>query len=155
MRFVEEAERERALEGGEGEIGLDLEEGLLGEVDELLQGQDEGDVEEELEESSKRIGKEGKLVDVLEEEGDEDPWGQGDGAEFSDFDEEERGGRRSLDERLSKAEGELVSLGNEDLEAGTGGMGGPRRDSDAWGFDLDEEDGHEEPVAPPVKKRID
>lgn len=161
MRFVEEAERERALglggEGvGQGGEGLDLEAGLLGEVDELL-----NEEEEEEEDRDRRLqkdsGREGKLVDVQnDDEEEEDRWSHGNGEGFSDFDDSER--RNS-----TSREGALVNLGDEDeVDTGSKKVGAERRDSEAWGLDFDEDDEEEHqpgttPVAlqPVVKKRID
>ncbi|GAA5949672.1 hypothetical protein JCM3765_002748 [Sporobolomyces pararoseus] len=157
MRFVEEAERERALglggEGtGEGGDGTDLEAGLLGEVDELLNEEEEERSDSQLQRNGRR---EGKLVDVQEEEEEEGRWSNGDGKGFSDFDDTDR--------RNSTAkEGDLVNLGDDDqAEAGSMGGGGGRRDSEAWGLDFDDEEEEHKPGTTPValqpvmKKRID
>jgi hypothetical protein len=158
MRFVEEAERERELglvgeEGVDGE-GLDLEAGLLGEVDALLDEEESAAVCDD----RRFLRREGKLVDVQEEdeedEAEEDRWSRGDGGGFSDFDESE-----------SKAkEGALVNLGdgdedNADAASASGGTTGARRDSEAWGLDFDDDEADELDPVPvvvePVKKRID
>ncbi|GAA6019384.1 hypothetical protein JCM11491_004808, partial [Sporobolomyces phaffii] len=166
MRFVEEAERERSLAAGgrdgrgDGDVDLDLESGLLGQVDELLDGQDDDDAEEHAVEEERRSTrhrplaktKEEKLVDVHDEEEDEDEgWSRDDGADFSDF--EERTPTRG------PAEGALVDI-DETVDPARGaaaGTGGARRDSEAWGFDDDlaDDDVTPAPNAGPVKKRID
>jgi len=138
MRYVEEA-----AEGGiGGDVDLDLEEGLLGEVDELL--------------DRERGGGGGRRGSVrLPEEGDggvEASW-EGDG-DFSDFEEEEEEEEESARGK-NKVEGELVDLSSSSSRrtsedrGGVVNKGDQRRDSVAWGLDLsdDEEDLEEDEVS--------
>ncbi|GAA5908179.1 uncharacterized protein JCM6883_004297 [Sporobolomyces salmoneus] len=155
MRFVEEAERERielGEEGGDEEEGEgDLETGLLGRVDELLDEEDEGGKDR----------RDGRLVDVQEEEEEEDDWNRagakrnGEEEDFSDF--SDHADRNNHKPTHGTPEGALLDL--EDEETASRGANANRRDSEAWGldFDAEEEDAQELPqvVDRPVKKRID
>ncbi|GAA5838301.1 hypothetical protein JCM5353_006844 [Sporobolomyces roseus] len=127
MRYVEEAA------GEIGEVDLDLEEGLLGEVDEMLD-RDEG-----------RRGS----VRLEDGGGGENAGWEGDG-DFSDFDEEEEDGIEERGKKLkAREEEELVDLSSRrtsqeepvrDVSKGTD----TRRDSVAWGLDLSDNDDEEE-----------
>ena len=133
MRYVEEAAHEIG-----GDVDLDLEEGLLGEVDELLDGERGGGRR-----GSVRLPEEGDGgVEALSWEGDGD---------FSDFEEEESE-EESARGKIQKGEGELVDLSSsssrrtsEDRGGGGVNKGDQRRDSVAWGLDLsDQEEDFEE-----------
>jgi len=133
MRYVEEA----SLEVG-GEV--DLEEGLLGEVDEML---------------DRDQGREGRRGSVRLEEnggGGENAGWEGDG-DFSDFDEEEEGIEEQRGKKLkAREEEELVDLSSRrtsqeepvrDVSKGTD----TRRDSVAWGLDLSDNDEAEDEIS--------
>jgi len=128
MRYVEEA----SLEVG-GEV--DLEEGLLGEVDEMLDRDGE------------REGRRGS-VRLEDGGGGENAGWEGDG-DFSDFDEEEEDGIEERRKKLkAREEEELVDLSSrrtsQEETVRDVSKGDTRRDSVAWGLDLSDNDDEEE-----------
>ncbi|GAA5922358.1 TVP38/TMEM64 family protein [Sporobolomyces koalae] len=161
MRFVDEAERERI---GLGVVDLEEGGGLLGQVEEFLESDDRQDPRQT---SLDQIQSQGtgrtrkgsiRLVDVPEDRG-EDQWSQ-DG-DFSDFEHEQElivereRANRSIDKDQA-----LVDLDEDEPAPRVGqnaqaGGAGPRRDSEAWGFDVDDEEELDPAPAVSAKGRID